>query len=539
MANIKVPKTELKKIVKDEAELIEKINMMGTPVEGVDEKNIEIQILPNRPDLISMPGFLRSFALYMGKTKIQEYKISKSDAKIIVDKSVEKVRPYSMAAIVKGVKFTDERIKDIMQWQEKIHATVGRNRKKVALGYYDLSKIKFPVKYLTKSPKDIIFEPLDMPEKMDATRILSRHPCGREYGPQLEGFDKFPVYYDSNNEVLSMPPIINSNNSGKIKPGISDVLIECSGSDLSTLKKVITLAVLDLIDQGGKAYSVEIVYGNKSESITLKPEKMKISLENTNKLLGLDLKEKDIAKLLEKMGHEYKNGEIMIAPWRLDILHEVDIIEDIAIAFGYDNLIPEIPKVATIGEESQESKVTGKIAEILTGLGLLETSSLHLIKDEEAKIAKLEDNEKIELENSKSEYKLLRPNLLIPAMRIFSENKDNEYPQKIFEMGSVFMRDKKNETETGIKESNHLFIASSPGNFTEVKQILDYLMRILDVPFELKEKNERYLIEGRTGVIIVNNKEIGFIGEVHPETLSNWGIKMPVALIEIILENLI
>ena len=373
-----------------------------------------------------------------------------------------------------------------------------------------------------------------MPQKMNALEILSRHPCGREFGNQLQGFEKFPVYYDSNNEVLSMPPIINSNNSGKIAPGIIDVLVECSGSDISILKRVITMAVVDLIEMGGKAYSVDVVYGSKKEFIDLKPEKMRISLENANKLLGLSLKEKDLEKLLPRMGYDYKKGKADVPAWRADIMHEVDIIEDIAIAYGYDKIIPEIPKVATIGEESAESKIESKISDILVGLGLLEVSSYHLIKSEEAKIMKAE---KIELENSKTEYKILRPNLLISALRTFSENKDNEYPQKIFEIGTVFEKDKKHLFETGIREMENICIAFSPGNFTELKQTLDYLTKMLGLHYKLEEFAKEGFIEGRTGAIIIDEKNIGYIGEVHPETLQDWGIKMPVSVIEISLDE--
>ncbi len=536
MTTIKFPRKEIEKYIKLTPEAVEKIKLFGASVEKLDSNEIELEICANRPDLISMHGFLRAIKSFFGKeTGLKKYKIQKGNYRINIDKSVEKIRPYSMAVIVKSVEFTDERIKEIMQWQEKIHATIGRNRRKVALGYYILDKIKFPIKYIAKNPKDIIFEPLDMPEKMDALKILSRHPCGREYGNQLNGFDKFPVYYDANNEVLSMPPIINSNNSGKLIPGTNDILIECSGSDLSILKEVISLAVIDLIDMGGKAYRVNVVYGNKKEFIDLQPRKMKISVENANKLIGFNIKEKDLRKLLPKMGYDYKNKSVLVPVWRTDVLHEFDIIEDAAIAYGYDKLIPELPNVATAGEESKESKIKSKIAEVLAGLGLLETSSFHLIKEDEAKKFKFE---KINLEASKSEYKLLRPNLLIPALRILSENKDNEYPQKIFEIGKVFAKDNKDKTDTGIEESEHLIITSTPGNFTEIKQILDYLAKMINFKYELKEAIKQGLIEGRAGSIAINNKEIGYIGEIHPDTLRNWGLKMPASVIEISLEEI-
>lgn len=537
MAILKIPKKEIEKYSKINEELIEKINLMGIPIESISENEIELEVMPNRPDTLSMQGYLRALKAYLGKEPgLKEYKIKKSGEKIIVNKSVSEIRPYSMAAIVKSVDLTDERIKEIMQWQEKIHATIGRNRKKVALGYYQLDKIKFPVKYTAKKPEEIIFEPLGIPKKMNALQILSKHPCGKEFGDQLKDFEKFPVYYDSNNEVLSLPPIVNSNNLGNIIPSISDILIECSGTNLALLKKTILMAVADLIDIGGKAYSIDVIYENKAESIDFSTEKIKLSLENANKLLGLQLKEKDLEKLLPKMGYNYKNGKVEIPSWRTDILHEVDIIEDIAIAYGYNNLIPKMPKVATIAQESPESKIKTKISEILIGLGLIETSSYHLIKKEETERSDI--SFPIEVENSKTEYKFLRPNLLIPALRIFSENKDSDYPQKLFEIGTTFSIDKENKTETGIKEIESLIIASSPANFTEMKQLLDYLAKMLNIQYSLKEAINKDMVEGRTAQILLNDKPLGYMGDIHPKILKEWNIEMPVAIIEISLEEI-
>ena len=162
---------------------------------------------------------------------------------------------------------------------------------------------------------------------------------------------------------------------------------------------------------------------------------------------------------------------------------------------------------------------------------MLEASSFHLITPEEAKIMKLQNP--IELLNSRVEYKILRQNLLTSALRILSENKDSEYPQKFFEMGLVLLKDSERKTETSIKEEEHLIIISSPANFTDLKQILNYLTSSLSLNYELKEVSHPNFIEGRTGEILINKKPVGFIGEVHPEKLKAWNIKMPVAVLEI------
>lgn len=546
MAIISIPRKEIEKISRVDEILIEKINLMGTPVENTTQEAIEIEVLPNRPDLLSVQGFLRTFKAYMGKeTGLKEYKIRKSEAKIMVDPIVKEIRPFSMAAIVKGVKFTDEKIKDIMQWQEKIHASIGRDRKKVALGYYVLDKIKFPVRYTARNPKEIRFIPLDADREMNGLQILQQHPTGRAYAWQLEGIEKFPVYYDADKKVLSMPPIINSDYSGHITPGVSDILVECSGTNQETLKKVISLAVCDLIDAGGEAYQVEIIYGDKKEKITLESEKIKLSRINTNKLLGLELKENEIKACLEKMGYNYdiKTETAQVPCWRLDVMHEVDLIEDIAIAYGYNNLIPEIPKVSTIGEESQIEKVKSKIAEILIGLDMNEISTYHMIREEDAKIFNLNKEETIGLKDSKTEYKILRPNLLVQSLITLANNTNSEYPQRLFEIGTSFSLDKENKSETGIKEQEKLCIAiaNNNSNFTEVKQILDYLTRMLNKEYVIEQisAEKTHFIEGRLGEIRVNNKPIGILGEIHPQTLANLGIKMPIAALEIDIEQLI
>src|SRR3989344_6607223 len=421
--------------------------------------------------------------------------------------------------------------------QEKLHSTIGRNRKKVAIGIYPLEKITLPIAYKAEKPEKIKFIPLDYNKEISASEILKKHPTGKTYALLLKNLKLFPVFVDANSKILSMPPIINSEETGRISEKTKEVFIECSGSHLETLNKTLNIIVTALADLGGEIYSMNLHYGSKlSQSPDLTPEKIKVSLENINKLLGINLKEKDIERILPLMGYEYKNKIVYVPAWRTDILHEVDIIEDIAIAYGYNNLIPEMPKISTIGEESEESKFYSKIANLVIGLGITEISSYHLIKQREAEISKVE--KKIEVENSKTEYKILRPNLLIPALRVLSENKDNDYPQKIFEIGTVFSNTDEEDSETGVKENENLLIAIYPGNFTNIKQILNYLISSLKIKLELKEEINKSLVEGRTASINLNDKKIGYLGELHPETLRAWTIKMPISVLEISLDEI-
>ena len=541
MSNIKFNKKifekEIGKITED---LQMKIAMFGTPVEEVTNDEIEIEVFPNRPDLLSYQGFKRSFLAFLGKkTGLKQYRINKPEKnyKVIIDSSVKDVRPYTCCAIVKGLSLNDDKIKELIDLQEKLHFTIGRKRKKLAIGIYPLEKIKLPIKYLALEPDKIKFQPLESPREMTGIQILQRHPTGKDYAHLLAGKTKFPIFMDDDKNILSMPPIINSELTGKITTKTKDVFVECSGSDYEILKKCLNIIITTLNDMDGKIYQMEIKGGEEKITPNLEPEKMKISIENTNKLLGLNLNEKQIKQFLEKMGHNYSNGIVEIPPWRTDILHEVDLIEDIAIGYGYENFEAEIPEISTIGQENPKETTKRKISEILTGLEMLETSNYHLTKksDQFTKIGIPEKQEKgfVELEESKTEYNILRKDLTHYILKNFSENVDSEYPQKIFETGKVF--EIKNEK---IIEKETLAAGITPGNFTEIKQIFEYLSRMLDIEMKLKEpeKTPEHFIEGRCGEIILDDKTIGFLGEIHPKILRNWKTKMPVALFEIELE---
>jgi len=338
-----------------------------------------------------------------------------------------------------------------------------------------------------------------------------------------------------------MPPIINSHNTGKVTEATKDVFVECSGFDFEVLKKCLNIIVCVLADMEGSIYQMELKGAPEKISPDFTNEKMKISIENTNKLLGISLDEKQITNLLEKMGPNYdsKTKEVEIAPWRIDILHEVDLIEDIGIAYGYENFIPEIPKISTIGQEDSKEIIKRKISEILSGLGLLEISNYHLTnkKDQFTKMGVPEKQEKnfIELEESKTDFNILRKDLTHYALKILSENVDSEYPQKIFELGKIFELNHEK-----ITEKENICIALTPGNFTDLKKVIEYLFRMLGLKLEFKESENNsntHFIDGRVAKLILNTREIGILGEIHPRTLKNWKIKMPVALLELSLED--
>jgi len=537
MASVTFSRKQFEKdIGKLDEKMQNKISMFGTPLEKFNNEGIEIEVFPNRPDLLSYHGFKRAFSAFLGKQKgLKEYKVNKpeKDYVVVIDNSVKEVRPYTACAIVKGLKLDNEKIKEIVDIQEKLHLTIGRKRKKVAIGVYPLERIKLPITFKALEPDKIKFIPLETDREMSGLQILQRHPAGREYSHLLAGKAKFPVFVDSEDNILSMPPIINSQLMGKVTKETRDVFVECSGFDFSVLEKCLNIIVTNLADMGGKIYQMELKYKDKKITPNLNSEKMKISLENTNSLLGTSFNEKKLGELLEKMGYNYSRGLVSVPSWRTDVLHEVDLIEDVAIAYGYENFVPQIPDIANVaGKENEKEIVKRKISEILVGLNILEVLNYHLTnKREQFKKMSLPEENPVQVEESKTEYNMLRKDLSHYLLKNLSENVDSEYPQRIFEIGKVF--------HSATNEEEHLALALSPANFTELRQILEYLSRMLGIEIKVSEpeKIPGYFIDGRTAEVKLDNKHLGFLGEIHPKILKNWKIKMPVALFEINLEE--
>lgn len=519
--------------------LKDRISMLGTDLESIEKNEINVEIFPNRPDMLSEQGFSRAFSSFIGvKTGLREYKAERSGEKVIIDKSVKSVRPFTACAIVKNIKFDDDKIKEVINIQEKLHITHGRNRKRVAIGIYPSEKIKYPIRFLGMDPREIKFRPLDSKGVMDGFQILRTHPAGREYGHLLEGKEKFPIFVDANDKILSMPPIINSEEVGRITEKTKDVFIECSGFDYDALSICLNIIVTALADMGGRIYSMEIIDNEKKVSPVLKAREMKFSINYVNKLLGLDLKENEIKRLLERMGYGHRNKKVLIPCYRADILHEIDIVEDIAIAYGYENFKEEILNVSTIGEEDKFFKFKKKIRDLLIGFDLLETNNYNITsKDEQGKLMNI-DMCVIELENSKTEYNCLRSWLIPSLLKVLKENKHYDYPQNIFEVGNVFKLSR--GTETNIEENDRIgvLLCHNKADFTQIKQILDNLMDLLGLKYSIEEVEHGSFIPGRVGRISVKGKKVAYIGEIHPKVLENFDIDMPVAGFELNLTEL-
>ncbi len=525
--------------------LEELMPMIGMEWEGSEGDEISVEVFPNRPDLLSVEGLARAFRSFTGLKKgLINYKVRESNYELIIDKSVKTVRPIVAAAVVKGIKLTNDSVKSLMQLQEKLHLTHARNRAKAAIGVHDLRAVKFPVTYAAVDPKSVRFIPLDGSKMMTPEQILAEHPKGIKYAGLVNKFTAYPMILGADDEVLSFPPVINSELT-KIRPKTKDLFIDVTGTDEFTVNKALNILTTSLIERGSKVHSVTIHDGlSKKKLPNFNVELMNLNSDYCNSLLGTNFSVKRVAGLISMMGFGYKIKEnllsISIPCYRTDILHPIDLVEDVAIAYGYMNFKAELPSVSTIGSELLIEGFLNQVRDFLIGNGFLEVINWHLT-NEEALFNKMNAKERaiVKILNPKTtDFTVLRDYLTPVMLGFYSQNRHNDYPQNVFEIGEVMKLD--STESTGVREDINLCfsVAHSSSNYSEVKGVLDNLMKVLGVAYSIKEVDNSSFINGRVAEVMVNKESVGFIGELSPEVLISHELKMPITVCELNLSKL-
>ena len=243
-------------------EVRDSISMLGVDVERIDNEKIVMEVFPNRPDMLGIEGFARALKGVMDiDTGLPEFQTGDSGITLFVESSVKDVRPYISAGVVRDISLTEGHLVSLMNIQEKLHITHGRNRKKVAIGVHDLSKVTPPFTYKATGPEEISFVPLDSEVRMNLSEILKKHPKGMTYAGLLKGFNKYPVIIDKNGDVLSFPPIINGERT-RLSDRTRDIFIDVTGTDRKAVDSAMNILVAGLLDRCGRAGSVEILESN-------------------------------------------------------------------------------------------------------------------------------------------------------------------------------------------------------------------------------------------------------------------------------------
>ena len=535
---------------------VERLNEILAYVKGevkvFDEKegvmSIEIKDT-NRPDIWNIEGLTRALRGFLGiEEGLKPYAVGKPIVEVHVDPELRNIRPFIGCSIVKDVKLNDTIIRGLMHLQDKLDQTYGRNRQRTSIGLYDFSLITQPLYYGVAKPTEVSFVPLSFGEKMNLVEILERHPKGIEYGHIVKKHKVYPILKDSKQKVLSFPPIINSNDLGKVTEETKHVLVEVTGTAHETVLNTLKIVTLSLIDRGGKAHSATIHYPHENIKVVtpkLDTWLMELDIEYVNKVLGLKLTAKQIAGLLakakfgiEKLGHD--KVSVQIPCYRIDVMHPIDLVEDIAIAYGYNKIKPLWRKLPTTGGVNPKQSLLNIARELMIGLGFQEVLTYTMANPENL-FAKMNCRKAriVEVANPKVQTFTCLRNWLLPSlMEFLSNNLHVEYPQKIFELGIVTLLDEKRETKTRDEDRLAAVISHANASFSEIKSALDAFFLNLDLKWQIKETKHPSFINGRVGKAIVNGKNVGVIGEIHPKVLEAWKLENPAAAFEINMETM-
>ena len=517
-----------------------------TPLYGASNEiidhDLQIEITSDRPDLLSASGLARVLkGIYEIEMGLQKFDIDSSGIQCTVDSSVLNVRPYIVCGVVKNVHLTDALVRQLMQLQEKIHDTHCRRRRKGSIGLHNLDAVEPPFTYLAETPENINFVPLNETEEMNGYEILRKIPKGRDYAHVISDFDSYPLLVDKNGDVLSLPPIINGDLT-RVDMDTKNLFFDVTGTDEYIITYALHILLADLYDRGAKIESVEIIYPDKTPDVypNFMPSKMNLSLKNTNELLGFGLNLNDLETILKKMRFDSKTIdddtlEVLIPVYRPDFLHEVDLIEDVSIGYGYDIMEPELPQSMTVGGELPLSTFERKIKDLMVGMGFIEVLNYVLTSkyDLETISPFTEFNEITEIANPVSEkYTVIRNQLLPGLISFLSKNLHSAFPQKIFEIGPVGIPDSSVINKVRTVPRISAAITDYATSYEHIQSVVGGLLNNLGIPFELKSAVNPSFLKGRVAEVFVKGVKVGILGELHPEVLLKFKLENPTAVYE-------
>ncbi len=521
---------------------------LGVDTEEIGSDYVKVEYNPNRVDFSSYGGVARAFRGLMGwETGLPKFTLKSGNIILKVDESVAEVRPYVVSAVVRGLKLSYDNIRELMDMQEDLHWMVGRDRKKASIGVHNLDAVEPPFSYITCAPNEIRFIPLDKTEEMTPQEVLERHEKGMAYKSHVDWASRYPLIVDRKGRVLSFPPIINGELT-RVDERTRNLFIDVTGTELNAISRSLNVLVTALADMGGTLESVRVEYsGHTLVTPDLTPQKMKLRVDYANELLGLRLSDAKTVKALRKSRLDAKKVskgvlEVTIPAYRIDILHEIDLVEEVAIGYGYFRLKPSMPATVTTGKEHRVSEVAKDVRQIMVGLGFVEALNF-ILANEVDHYQKMRRKAKglIRLANPVStEYSIIRNDLLPSLMRNLADNKHQVFPQRMFEVSDVIRIDTKAETRTE-RRLHAAGVSSHPAaNFTEMKSYVEALLMNLGLKsWTVKEAKHPSFLEGRAAAVYVKDTKLGVVGEIHPEVLNNFELENPTSAFEIDLQKII
>lgn len=544
----------------------------GLEAEEADEEEIKenpeaancwkIEIPANRYDLLCIEGIARALLVFLEKKNAPRYKVVRPQKlqQMTIAQNTQQVRPFGVAAILRNVKFTEDRYKSFIDLQDKLHHNLCRRRTLVAIGTHDLDTIQGPFLYDARPPAEIKFKPLNQEKEVTAPEMMEMYSGDshlKAYLPIIRDKEFYPVIYDSNGVVLSMPPIINGDHS-KITLNTRNIFIESTATDLNKAKITLDTLVTMFSEYCDEPFTVEPVSVTHSDGTVHEYPELPyrfetINVEDVNRKVGINISAQEMSKLLTKMclqcevisgGKEIK---VEIPPTRHDVIHPCDIIEDVAISYGFNNIQKSIPATSTIANQFPINKLTDLLRQEIAAAGFTEVLTFALCSrdDVSKKLRKdLKDSKAVHIANPKTfDFQIGRTTLLPGVLKTISNNKSMPLPLKLFEVSDVMYCDK--DKDVGARNERRLCAVNynKSSGFEVMKGLLDRVMQLLEVPFEKSERGyyirpckDATYFDGRCAEIIYRNQSIGTIGVLHPDVLKEFELPNPCSAMDLTIE---
>lgn len=531
------------------AQIADELPLLGTDIDRCDKQMLDIEIFPNRPDLLSGETLTRAIRNFVHRQPAQPT-IDTVPGKItlVVEPQLARIRPVILGAVVRNVDYNsmgitaDTFIKSLMDHQEKLHFALGRGRKRASIGVHDLAKLSPPF-FVKAVSGDTKFTPLAATKPMSISQVLMEHPKGIDYAHLLEGFDKYPIIVDAGENVLSFPPVINGDHT-TVTEDTRDFFIDVTGWDARACESALMLIALQLQEYGGVIETVEVTdcLGVKNTLPNGSGVQHELPTSMLKGLLGSELSDDAVSVAINRMGGKFLSQDndfitLEMPRWRFDILHPVDLIEDIAIGHGYEDLGEDIPRSPMTARPRKDANLLRRVGNSMQGIGMMQIQSLTLSNDDDQFNLVRWSNvgEVTRITNPITiDHTLLRQYLLPGLLRLLSTNRHHDLPQSVYEIGTV-VRDHKNSVRLAF------LTAERSGGFAAVRGRIQAFLRdiganeydILPLP-----DNEGPWLRGRAAKVVIGGTHVGCFGEIDPHIAEHFELNVPLNGAEFSLEEI-
>ena len=547
---------------------------LGRPLaEFLSDIVLDIDVTPNRPDLLSVIGVAHEVAAITGK-KVRIPDLAYEEAGEAIEKHVSiaiedaDLCPRYCASLITGVK-----IGESPEWLKKRLAACGLRpisnivdvTNYVMFEYgqplhsFDYDKIKTKKIVVRRAANGEVMQTLDDVERKLGNNMLmitdgeksvaiagvmgSANSDITENTTSIllesANFKAASIHYTSHNLKLV------SEASMRFERGIRPDLT------IPALKRA-TQLILQLAG-GSAAKGIIDVYPQKQECRSLKLRRSEIK-----RILGVEFSDEQVVGTLTTLGFEVAicDGGFMVeAPyWRSDINIEVDLIEELARIIGYENIPTTLLSGAIVHQEPNRlMDLKNQVRQTLVGFGFDELITYSLTSKEalaKAYASNTLHKEPVKLDNAMSvEQEYLRTNLRSGLLSVLESNlRHEEGPIRIFELNRIYIR-----RENDLPEEPEILcglmynpeqekvwpVHTPPFDFFTVKGVVESLLSSLNVKADFKEANDDSLRPGYEAEVIVNGNKLGIIGEVHPKVRTAFDIAGKVYMFELNVSSLL